>query len=38
MAKDFASGGLMNQLQTVDESAYSGSAQVSAQAAVQLSQ
>ena len=35
MAKDFASGGLMNQLQTVDESAYSGSAQVSAQAAVQ---
>ena len=35
MAKDFASGGLMNQLQTVDESAYAGSAQVSAQAAVQ---
>ena len=35
LAKDFASGGLMNQLQTVDESAYAGSAQVSAQAAVQ---
>ena len=34
LAKDFASGGLMNQLQTVDESAYTAtSAQVTTQAA-----
>tara|TARA_B100000941_G_C28468930_1_gene535267 strand:- start:80 stop:1432 length:1353 start_codon:yes stop_codon:yes gene_type:complete len=37
LAKDFASGGLMNQLQTVDESAYTApSAQVTTQAAVQV--
>ena len=37
LAKDFASGGLMNQLQTVDESAYTAtSAQVTTQAAVEV--
>ena len=35
LSKDFTSGGLMNQLQTVDESTYAASAQVSSQAAVQ---
>ena len=37
LAKDFASGGLMNQLQTVDESAYTAtSAQITTQAAVEV--